>query len=52
MESDVPVRAGRGCCEDMELEEFLTGVEVEEIFAEGSWLSPGSGHSLKGGWDI
>jgi hypothetical protein len=27
----------------------LTGVEVKEIFAEGSWLSPGSGHSLKGG---
>jgi hypothetical protein len=36
-----------------ELEEpaLLTGVEVKEVFAEGSWLSPGSGHSLKGGWD-
>jgi hypothetical protein len=30
---------------------LLTGVEVKEVFAEGSWLSPGSGHSLKGGWD-
>jgi hypothetical protein len=36
-----------------ELEEpvWLTGVEVKEVFAEGLWLSPGSGHSLKGGWD-
>jgi hypothetical protein len=33
-----------------ELEEpaLLTGVEVKEVFAEGSWFSPGSGHSLKG----
>jgi hypothetical protein len=32
-----------------ELEEpvLLTGVEVKEVFAEGSWLSPGSGHSLR-----
>jgi hypothetical protein len=30
---------------------LLTGVEVKEVFAEGSWLSPGSGHSLKGEWD-
>jgi hypothetical protein len=37
---------------DTELEEsaLLTRVEVEEIFAEGSWFSPGSGHSLEGGW--
>jgi hypothetical protein len=35
----------------VELEEsaWLTGVEVKEIFAEGLWLSPGSGHSLEGG---
>jgi hypothetical protein len=35
-----------------ELEEpaLLTGVEVKEVFAEGSWFSPGSGHSLEGGW--
>jgi hypothetical protein len=37
---------------DAELEEsaLLTGVEVEEIFAEGSGFSPGSGHSLEGRW--
>jgi hypothetical protein len=36
-----------------ELEELvlLTGVEVKEVFAKGSWLSPGSGHSLRRGWD-
>jgi hypothetical protein len=36
-----------------ELEEpaLLTGVEVKEVFAEGSWLSPGSRHSLTGRWD-
>jgi hypothetical protein len=36
-----------------ELEEpaLLTGVEVKEVFAKGSWLSPRSGHSLTGGWD-
>jgi hypothetical protein len=30
-----------------ELEEpvLLTGVEVKEVLAEGSWSSPGSGHS-------
>jgi hypothetical protein len=35
----------------MELEEpvRLTGVEVKEVFAESSWSSPGSGHSLEGG---
>jgi hypothetical protein len=36
-----------------ELEEpaLLTGVEVKEVLSEGSWSSPGSGHSLEGGWD-
>jgi hypothetical protein len=36
-----------------ELEEpaLLTRVEVKEVFAEGLWLSPRSGHSQKGGWD-
>jgi hypothetical protein len=36
-----------------ELEEpaLLTGLEVKEVLAEGSWSSPGSGHSLEGGWD-
>jgi hypothetical protein len=28
---------------------LLTGVEVKEVLAEGSWFSPGSGHSLEGG---
>jgi hypothetical protein len=37
-----------------ELEESmqLTGVEVKEVFTEGSWFSPGSGHSLEGGWSF
>jgi hypothetical protein len=37
-----------------ELEEpvLLTGVEVKEVFAEGLWFSPGSGHSLEGGWSF
>jgi hypothetical protein len=37
---------------DTELKEsaLLTGVEVEEIFVEGSGFSPGSRHSLEGGW--
>jgi hypothetical protein len=36
-----------------ELEEpaLLTGMEVKEVFAEGSWSSPGSGHSLEEGWE-
>jgi hypothetical protein len=28
---------------------LLTGVEVKEVLAKGSWSSPGSGHSLEGG---
>jgi hypothetical protein len=29
---------------------LLTGVEVKKVFTEGSWSSPGSGHSPEGGW--
>jgi hypothetical protein len=43
----------RNVAEDAEFKVMFgfAGVEVEQIFSEGAWLSPRSGHSLKGEWD-